>query len=460
MQHSPSVPWRALRAALGLGAAALVSLALAGVASAQNVIGPITPDGSAATTDNLATAINTANTNSASSNTIVLSPGVYTPGDDVSTTDVQPFTITKNLTIAGPHNFQAAAGGPANDTDINGALAGTHATNALFIINPGVTLTLEGLQFDVAGAAGFPGIQDNGNLVTYGVTWDGSPSQALDISGTGTATLNDTTVDGTTGDSIELTAAGASLTTNNTTIAASNGASIDLPASGYTLNLNNTVLAFSVAAECNGGTGSTNGGPGSTDDDGTCHTQFSDNTGLDSQTWSPAQNGGPAETDLQPAGNTDESLKGVNCPPTDGRFFANPVVNGVTQCDIGATTAGATQETAGPKCTVTGGSAGPPASQQVSLVDASTGVGPESGDDTDNPSNTVATAYPPPAAVPVPGDSISNMQISNGTVAAPTPLAEPSTAAQVVTATKTTAGQLTHWSFTGLNWAGVATNCF
>ena len=453
MKHSPSVPWRALRAALGLGTAALVSLALAGVASA-NVI-PITPDGSSGS-DNLGAAIASANTNSATSNTIVLAPGQYSPADKGNgASDVEPIVISKNVTVVASHAYQSPVN-QAPQMEIQGASANSVGSGPLFQINPGVTVTFEGMNIDAAGSSGNASIQDNGNLIMDGVAMDGPPSSALNVSAGSTATLNGVTIDSALGDSI---IDNGSLTLNNTTIAAGGGSAVDVPPAGYTLNLNNTVLAFQVGPECFGGP-ATNSGPGSADDDGSCHVQYSDNTNLDNYSWNPNGNGGPDTTVELPAGNPDTSLKGVNCPVDDGRFFVNPTVGGVPQCDIGAVTTTATAESTGPKCTVTGGSGGPPATQTVSLQDSGSGVGPQSGPATDNPTNTLATAYPPPAAVPVPGDSVSNLQVSNGTVATPTPLLNPTTSPLALTATKTTAGQLTHWSFTGLNWAGIATNCF
>lgn len=465
MQHSPSVPWRALRAALGLGAAAVVSLAMAGVASA-NVL-PITPDGSSGS-DNLGAAIASANTNSASSNTIVLSPGIYTPADKgTGSSDVEPITITKNLTIVGPHSYQTPLNEAATQ-DIQGEAANSDGSGPLFVVNAGVTVTFEGVGIDGAGSTGNPSILDNGNVVMDGVTMEGAPTTALQVNGGGSATLNEVTLDSILGDGIVVGGpqttggAGGSLTMNNSTMTAGTGNGIDLPApAAYTLNLNNTALYLQEGPECFNGS-ATNGGPGSLDDDGTCHVQYSDDTNVDSDNDNTVSNGGPVQTVNPTPGttSTDFTDKGVNCPTVDGRFFVNPVVGGVTQCDVGAYTNAATEQSTGPKCTVTGGGAGPPATQQVSLVDSGSGVGPQAGPDTDNPSNTVATAYPPPAAVPVPGDSVSNLQIDNGTVAAFSPLLQATTSPQVLTATKTTAGTLTHWSFTGLNWAGIATNCF
>jgi hypothetical protein len=211
----------------------------------------------------------------------------------------------------------------------------------------------------------------------------------------------------------------------------------------------------------NGG-GATNGGPGSLDDDGSCGVQHSHNTAADGPTFQGLfdnGNGGPETTILFPTGNTVTTGLGVSpCPATDARFFANPGPIASRQCDIGATTNAATQETTGPSCSISNNIIGPPKQQQVTLADSMTGVGPQPGPDTDNLSNTPATAYPPPAAGPVPGYSVSNAQINNGTIAQPTDTSP--SGSEVLTATKTTAGTTTQWSFTGMNWAGIATNCF
>jgi hypothetical protein len=458
MQHSPSVPWRALRAALGLGTAALASLALAGVASAN--VFPITPDGSTGS-DNLGAAIASANTNSAASNTIVMSPGIYTPADKGNgSSDVEPITITKNLTISAPHSYQTPTD-EAPQMEIQGAEANSDGSGPLFVVAPGVTVTFEGMNLDGAGTSGNASVLDNGNLIMDGVSLEGAPSHTIEIAQGASATLNEVTIDSSLGDAVLLDGTGSSATLNNSTITAGGGSAIDVPPSGYTLNLNNTALYLQAGTECFGGP-ATNGGPGSIDDDGSCNVQYSDNTNIDNDNDNTVSQGGPDQVVNPTPGttSTDFTDKGVNCPTTDGRFFANPVVGGVTQCDIGAYTNSATQETTGPKCTVTSGTTGPPATQTVSLVDSASGVGPQSGPATDNPSNTTATAYPPPAAAPVPGDSVSNLQINNGTVSVFSPLLNPTTSPLALTATKTTAGTLTQWSFTGLNWAGVATNCF
>jgi hypothetical protein len=225
---------------------------------------------------------------------------------------------------------------------------------------------------------------------------------------------------------------------------------------GDTLNINNSLLITQVGSECLT-TGSTNGGPGSISDDATCN--VAKNSDLNENGIIPigtSTNGGPTPTQIIPS-NSDSTGTGVNCPTVDQRFFPNPVVAGVIQCDVGATTLAATQQTSAPTCAVASTVTG--VSQTVNLNGGASGVGPEVGLATDNPTNALATAYPPPAAGSVPGYSISNEQIANGTIAAFT-ATNPSSSPLAVTASKTTQGTVTHWSFTGLNWAGVAKNCF
>ena len=279
----------------------------------------------------------------------------------------------------------------------------------------------------------------------------------------------------------------------------------------------NTLLAFQTGIECIGGT-SANGGPGSLDDDASCGVQYSDDTAIDSDfPISGTSTGGPTVTFSFPVGNPDTTHRGVNCPSTDQRFFVNTSAG----CDVSSVTNDATQETTPPACTVTNTITGPPKQQQVTLQDGGSGVGPEAGSQTDSPVytavngaqtlpaatltvssttgfpsagtldvggqtltytgttsttftgvsggtgtaangapvNLVPTAYPPPAAAAVPGDSVASLQINNGSVMF-TPTANPLTAGLVLTATKSNQGATTQWSFTGTDWAGVSKNCF
>jgi hypothetical protein len=448
MQHSPSASWRALKMALLIGAAALASLAFACVASAAVIVAA--PDGSSGT-DNFTAAVNQANTNSSTSNAIVLEPGEYQPKS-------QPITITKNLTVVADHSFQAPEGvGPA--IELNGALANANVSNQNFlVVNHGVTLTLEGFNLDGAGnGPGNASILDNGTLTTYGLTMDGPISYGVVVSGTGTATLNDSTINGGAAQSLKVSTGGV-LTLNNDTVWA--GASDGIDILGGTANATDTILANNGAPgdECVGGT-IANGGPGSISDDSSCGVHIQNDTTLDNQApLSDDGNGGP-ETTVEFASPGVQTGIGVNCPTTDGRFFVNAGSGTSRTCDSGAVTTSAARQTSAPSCGITS-TAADHSSQQVTVADTSSGEGPQPGPGTDNESNTIATTYPPLAAAPVPGYAITNEQISNGTIAAFTPFTAPSNTGLVLTASKTTAGTPTQWSFTGINWAGIAHNCF
>jgi hypothetical protein len=460
MHHLRYTPRRALRVALALGAAGAASLALAGVAGAAVI--PITPDGSAGT-DNLGAAITTANTNSSTSNTIVLAPGTYTPGAGTTAT----YTITKNLTIVGDHSFQCNGGVPGGTPciDINGSAGFTaHGSNNVFTINSGVTVNIQGVEIDSTGGTGtsFSAFTNNGILNMNGVEMDGSPGYAVVTPAGGVTTLTNFGVNSDQADALQVS---GRLTLNNVTISSDAGDAIDTGPAGYVLNVTNTLLQNNGSPlECSpaagAGGGVTNGGPASIADDSTCGVASQNQTGIDSLGNLSETFGGPNDSTNPGANNAFTTNKGINCPTTDERFYVNPVVSGTRECDIGAVTAGATQETTAPSCVVTStNEGGTPPTQQVSLSDAGSGIGTEAGAGTDNPTNTVATAYPPPAPVPVPGYAVSNLQISNGSVAF-TPFTSPSTSPLVLTASKTTVGTTTQWSFTGLNWAGVSKNCF
>jgi hypothetical protein len=327
-----------------------------------------------------------------------------------------------------------------------------------------------------AGNTGTVHVNTGGTLTTYGMGILGNAGGAALFGDAGsTMNLEESNIDGNISGAIESS---GTVNMQNDTVT-QNQFALDI-LQGSTFNAFNTLIADSNnPPNCENGH-IANSNNNSLDDDGSCGVTFSNNTDIDNflSFLSPvqgmgqdAQQGGPATT-VAISTNSDTTGKGVSCPTVDGRFFANPVVSGVTHCDIGADTGGftdfpantmpqagsATQDTTGPSCVVTGGVSG--VSQNVTLSDPQSGFGPEAGLQTDNPSNVVATAYPPPTAVPVPGNDVTNMQITNGSVTFSSPTA-PTLSPIVLTAgNKTTPGvNNSNWSFTGLNWAGVATNC-
>lgn len=431
MMHSIAVLRRALRkCALGLGAVVIASLALAGVASAAVIT--VNPDNSSGT-DNLTAAINTANTNADASNTIVLNPGRYTPKGKLN--------ITKNLTITANHALQASAG--AASTSVDGSLQSS--AQDVFVVNAGVTVTLDGFQIVSGGGSGFASIHllgtsgstPGGKLRTWGLAITGAGGNGVQVDSGANATLNET----------EINAAAANAIVNSGTLTVNSSdlvsqGQIGINNTGGTFAVSDTLLAFGTGAECNGGTAS-NGGPGSLDDDGTCGVQYSRNTNVDLYNYTPAANGGPTLSVQLPAANPDTTNKGVNCPTTDQRFFVNPLNGlGQRQCDIGAVTTGATRQTTPPACVVTRTQYPPAvatAQQDVTVTDTGSGMGPEYGTFTD----------PQLSGAINPDDAITNLAITNGSVAF-TPFTMPSTNGLVLTATKgttaastTTSGQQT-----------------
>lgn len=446
MKHSPSLPWRALKGALALGVVAAASLALAGVASADVLV--IAPDTSGS--DHLTAAITTANGNAAASNTIVLQPGTYAPLH-------QPITISKNLNIVADHSFQCPpATGPC--IQVSGATANAATQDNLFVVNSGVTLRLDGFNLNNGGAVTFAAVQVNGTLTTWGMAFDGSFGYSVVTGPTGTATLNDTLINSDLSNQIRNN---GHLTLNGVDIVSGTGNAIE---NNGTDTITNTIVANNTIgankAGCTGNPPSNAPAPGSIDDVGTCGFAHSNDPNIDNFVpLGDDGNGGPALTmDFTSASPT--AGIGVNCPTTDGRFFVNPSNgSGGRTCDAGEVTDGATQQTTAPTCRITS-TAADRSSQTVTVADTSSGIGPQISPVTDNPTNTPATAYPPPAAVPVPSYAVSNAQISNGSIAAFMPFTAPSNTGVTITASKTTAGTPTQWSFTGINWAGISNNCF
>jgi hypothetical protein len=462
MTHSTAVPRLALwKVALGLGAVVAAFLAISSAASAAIIT--VTPD-NASGTNNLATAINTANTNADASNTLILTQlggqGRYVP--------TAPITISKNLTIVGNHATQTVAG--QEGYQIDGSTQANTPAN-LFTINSGVTLTLEGVAITSGGGTGFYQIQDNGTLVTWGSGLTGAPGGALSLGPASTATLNESVVSSPGQDGIDF--GGNTLTLNNTDVIQGAAVGIAQKASG-SVTLNNSVLVAQTGAECVGFTAVNGTTTGSLDDDSTCGVQHPGDTTADAAIpVAPGANGGPTLSSEFGAGSATIG-GGVSslCPVVDQRFFVNPVSGGVRSCDIGSITNSATQETATQAgtapgsgaltCKVTNLIAGPPAQQQVTLADSISGIGPEAGAATDAQSGTPATAgdntpVGPPFGTS-PGDAVDNLFISNGTVAF-TPFTAPSNSGLVLTATKTTAGTRTSWNFTATNWAGNSKAC-
>jgi len=191
---------RALRGAVGLGAAVASLAVFAGAANAQVfVIAPDQPvnascPASPPASSTLSTAINSANTNSDSVNTIVLTPGLYCPVDAAGQTTL---TIAKNLNIVADHSFQNTQG------DANLAIEGTDVVqnnNAMFTVPSGVTFTLEGSDAENdpnnGALGGIVGVQAGGTLNLYGesVIGNGGAGALFGVAGS-TINVNESNID-------------------------------------------------------------------------------------------------------------------------------------------------------------------------------------------------------------------------------------------------------------------------
>lgn len=463
------------RAVVGLGAA-VASLALTGVASAAVTV--VTPDVSktfaaggscptTATSSNLTTAIQNA---TGTNNTLVLEPGIYCP---VTPSGQNTITISHNLNIVADHSFQAT-GGLANIE-----VAGTDATGAnLFTVNSGVNLTLEGFDVEAGGLSGGSVFTNNGAITTWGMEFEANPTPSIiNATASSSATLNDSTVDGSLGDALVNY---GTMTLDEADVTNGSGHAFVIEPGSVTKAYNTLIAGNNtVSGNCSIGTMTT--AVATIADDSTCGSQVALNTDVDNYVGPAASapgtgqentNGGPATSVILQT-NPDTSLLGNSsyCFKTDQRFFVNPIIAGKVACDIGATTDeadattgapdanSATRETTAPTCQVTS-TAPDGSSQSVALADPGSGIGPELGLATDNPSNTLATAYPPPSAVPVPSYAVDNLQITNGSVSFTSPSA-PVLSLSLTAGSKSTPGiGNSQWSFTGLNWAGVAKNCY
>lgn len=427
----------ATRVLLTLVAAALSFASLAAGARAAVIV--VQPD--SAGSNHLAAAITQANTNSAPSNTLVLQPGVYAPTASLP-------AIQKPLTINGSHALQATGNVPS--TEISGAAAGIGSP--LLTAPQNVPVTIEAVQFQGAGG-GREAIDDAGTLTLWNVTVAGSAGEALLVTATGTAALNESTIDSSSGAGLDSSGI---TSLNNSDVVNNLGNGIIKRAGAITAN--NTLIAHNGAADCTGGSLA---GTDGMDDDGSCGVGYSDvaywRTHGDFPTL--ATNGGPVETDQLPAGSPTVDA-GANCPTTDGRFFVNKPesVSDVHQCDIGAVTNAATEQLAKPTCEVTNlvyppgyphQPAGQPAIEQVTVQDQLSGLGPEAGN--------AAQDYQGSGDIN-PADAIDDLTIRNGSVAF-SPFASPSNQTLVLTATKQVQGTITTWAFTAVNWAGLGRFC-
>jgi hypothetical protein len=289
----------------------------------------------------------------------------------------------------------------------------------LFTVSAGVSAKFDTITIQTASDFGFGVFHNFGTMVLERSTISGNAGTDLLNEADATLTVNNSTISDNVG-SPALNDNGGTTTFNNSSILR-HGTYGGVGSTG-TLTLNNTVLAENTP---NCFIGTTPGGAGSLDDDGTCGVAHSN---VPAQIGPVQANGGPTPT-ARPAAGSPLINGGVNslCPTTDQKYF----VRADSGCDIGSFEVGAAADTTAPSCVVTALRNGPPKQQDVTATDSGSGL------DT---------------------NAISGVSITNGAVAF-NPFTAPSRAGLVLTATKTDQAQLTRWSFTATDLAGNATNC-
>lgn len=445
----------ARRLAVLKGAAVAGVLATAAVAtgSASAQVFVITAgSGAAANGSTLATDITQANTNGGS-NTIIISSGLFAP------TTQLPTITDPNLTITANHALQSVSGqGPI----ISGS--GDTADQPLLVIGSGGGLTVEGVDFRGIGVANgvSPAIDDAGRLTAYSSAFQANPAEAtILVDSTGTATLVESLVSDGLGFGIDNEAGTVNLT--NATVARQVGGIND----NGTTNANNTILASNA-----GTVGATNCTvPLSTsgndvDTDGSCIAagDTSSRTGTTAaplaQTLGQTRsNGGPTVSIAIPTTSASNPALGLGnalmCSLTDQRFF----VHTGSGCDAGAYQSNGTQDTTPVSCpgpgTIIKNAGGQNTQQIITVTDPLSGLGPEGGAVGDLSDSQASLTLGNDQADVVDGATITNGTVSLGATSS----SGPSTGGVQVTATKTTLGTPSQWSFTATNWAGVTKLC-
>jgi hypothetical protein len=401
MSHSTAVPRLARwKAGLTLLVAAVAATGAASTAGATTY----TPTNGA----QLITAVNSANSNPGL-DTIQLGPIIYQPTSPIP-------TITDNLLIKGNPQQQAPP-----RAQIDGGFVNPLQSD-LFTVAAGKKLTFKDATvvgsgdignfsaFNVHGAFELDNAVISGNngkavTVDFGASWDATNS-----------TIDDN-------NDFAITILGTA-NFNNVTVAYNNGG---IDSSSGTLNVTNSIITDNDALGA--GTPScitpVNTSDHSINDDGTCGTDIAGSPG---QLGLINNHGGPTPTLVPVAGSPAiDGGSNAKCPTVDQRYFVRN--NGA--CDVGAYEVGAARDTTAPTCVVTALRNGPPKQQDVTAQDTGSGLA---------------------------SDAISNMVISNGTVAF-TPFTNPSRSGLVLTATKTDQTQLTRWSFTATDFAANSANC-
>jgi hypothetical protein len=443
MTHSTAVSRLALwKVALIVVLAAATTLALASRAGAAVFFAtPGSPS-------DLATDITTANNNSDPINTIVLQPGIYSPTAPLPAITLGPSSAPKTLVFTSHHSDQVGMGGSAGGTAIDGTAISPTDSNTI-TINPGVNVIMEGFSIRASSGPSNNVIVNDGHLQMYGMfmTSNGNPLILPGADPTESALLVESTFVQNAAPLGVISNQGGTVDLINDDINNNTGG-IGVSTSAGTTEMHNTIDAINGAASCDVPVSPASGNI----TDGSCGGEVST---ANPSLLNPFFNGGPTATSKERAGSpaigtADPAFCGV----VDERFWPHTG----TACDVGSYQSTAAHETTPPSCVVTGGSAGPPATQQVTVTDTGSGLGPQAGSFND----PLTTSTNPSAVVSptIDSDPISGLGIDNGSVAFSTgPNTGPSTTPVVLTATKATQGTLTHWWFTATDWAGNTKFC-
>jgi hypothetical protein len=392
-----------------------------------------------------------------------------------------PITLSGHTEITGPPTAQVPLNG-STDTQINGTGDPTLTTQDLFKLSSGANVIFKSFDLDLCGGASVACVEvSSGAHAEFdNMAFEGANGLPLIVDSGGTATFNESSVIDGSGNGPQIQGGGTAAF-NNATISNNALDGIDNQA-GSTVNLNNTVVAFSntsagAAHDC---AGAVQSATSSQADDATCgagvtipggtagaaaqnqiNLGFSNFNGGGTETQVPGDPNGTLATGGTP---NVSSLKGagnpLTCAVSDQRFFLKTPGS----CDIGAYQSTGTRdaETTGPTCKVTALSEASPASEQVTITDGMSGIGPDAITNA-----TISSTFSGGAgtvAWPVITGTLFD-ETSPGSSPAldfPNNATTGTGAGFVVTATKQAADTTvndTHWSFDATNWLGLTTLC-
>jgi hypothetical protein len=403
-----------------------------------------------------------------------------------------PYTLNGHTEITGPPTLQVPLNG-TTDAQINGTGDTTLTSQDLFRVSGNVIFKSVDMNLCGSGTAfACVHVLSGGHAEFDNMAFEQANGLPLIVDSGGTATVNESSVvDGAgNGPTISGTA-----NFNNVTISDNNADGI-VNQAGSTVNLNNTVIDFNNTGAGAGRScaAAVQSAANSQADDPSCGTNVTvpaANTACPTTLGSAilvAQcrinlgasnfNGGPTETQIpaDPAGTFSGSTSGASsltgagnaltCAVSDQRFFLKTPGS----CDIGAyqSTGAHDTETTGPMCKVTALSETSPASEQVTITDGMSGIGPDAVSFTTTGAGITSTFSGGAGTIawPVIAGTLFDQTSPGGSSPALQDFPNNATtgmgAGFVVTATKLAADTTvndTKWSFDATNWLGLTTFC-